>query len=280
MAIDAKTLLCATLGNPNRASKSPVVHNAGLEFLDIPYVFLSFEPEEKDLPGVFTGMRALGIKFFSVTKPFKQAVMPFLDVIDPTAKAIGAVNSILNENGKLTGYNSDWIGAADAIEEVAPLSGKKVLLVGSGGAGRAAAYACKKRGAEVFIYNRTQEKAALLAREFELAGSGAMEELNKEKNWHIIINATSVGMRGAGAEDSSPVPDELLRQAAPGNPGIILDAVVFPRETVLLKKARALGHTCIPGSRMMLLQALFQFRLYTGKEPPRDIMWEALQKVL
>ena len=280
MEIDAKTLLCATIGNPNRASRSPVMHNAGLKFLDIPYVFLSFEPDEKDLEGVFAGMRALGIKFFSVTKPFKQAVMPFLDAIDPTAKTIGAVNTVLNEDGKLTGYNSDWIGAADAIEEVAPLAGKKVLLIGSGGAARAAAYACKERGAEVFVYNRTKEKAAALAREFKLAGFGGMDELIKERNWHIIINTTSVGMKGAGAEETSPVPDELLGQAAPGNPGIILDAVIFPRETVLLKKAKDIGLTCIPGARMMLLQSLFQFRLYTGKEPPRDIMWEALLKVL
>jgi shikimate dehydrogenase len=93
------------------------------------------------------------------------------------------------------------------------------MLLGAGGAGRAIAYACKKRGAQVFVYNRTKEKAASLAQEFELAGFGSMDELGQEKNWHIIVNATSVGMAGAGAEDKSPVPDELLKKAAPGNSG-------------------------------------------------------------
>jgi shikimate dehydrogenase len=254
------------------------MHNAALEYLGIPCVFLSFEPDEKDLSGVFTGMRALGIRFFSVTKPFKQAVMPFLDDVDPVAKAIGAVNSVLNENGKLTGYNSDWIGVSDVIEEAAPLAGKKILLLGTGGAGRAAAYAYKEKGARVFVYNRTKEKAASLAAEFNLAGFGSMEDLLHEEDWDLIVNTTSVGMAGSGTEGQSPVPAEFLKKTARGNSTIILDAVIFPQETILLKTAASMGCVCLTGARMMLLQSLFQFELYTGKKPPLEVMWDALQK--
>lgn len=280
MKIDATTLLCATLGLPNRASRSPIMHNAGLGHLGIPYVFLAFEPVEKDLEDVFRGMRALGIRFFSITKPYKQTAMPFLDAIDPVARTIGAVNTVVNDGGKLTGYNSDWIGAADAIEEAAPLAGKRVLLVGTGGAGRAAAYGCRERGARVHVYNRTGERAVDLAREFGLDGAGGLEDLAREKDWDVIVNTTSVGMAGAGAESGSPVSADLLARSAGGRPGVILDAVIFPKETVLLRAAKAAGHICVPGARMTLLQALFQFRLYTGCEPPRDIMWKALLDAL
>jgi shikimate dehydrogenase len=257
------------------------MHNAGFEHLGIPYVYLAFEPAEKDLADVFRGMRALGIRFFSVTKPYKQAVMPFLDRIDPVAESIGAVNGVLNEDGKLTGYNSDWIGAADAIEEAASLAGKRVLLLGTGGAGRAVAYGCRERGARVHVFNRTRERADSLAREFGLDGSGGLDDLAREKDWDVIVNTTSVGMAGAGAETGYPVPGPLLECSAGGKPGVVLDAVIFPKETVLLKAAKAAGHTAIPGARMTLLQALFQFRLYTGgKEPPKDVMWEALQAAL
>ncbi len=280
MTINAETLVCATIGYPNRASRSPVMHNAGLRHLGLPYVYLAFEPRDEDLEDAFRGMRALGIRFFSVTKPHKQAAMAFLDRIDPVAKAIGAVNTVLNDGGTLTGYNSDWIGAADAIQEAAPLSGKKVLLLGAGGAGRAVAYGCRERGARVYIYNRTRDRAEELAREFGLAGAGGPEDLAREKDWDVIVNATSVGMAGAGSEGGSPAPEGLLRRSAGGRPGVVLDAVIFPRETALLKAAKAAGHTAVPGVRMTLLQALFQFRLYTGKEPPAEVMWRALQEAL
>lgn len=279
--INAETLLCATIGYPNRASRSPIMHNAGFAHLGLPLIYLAFEPREEDLEDAFRGMRALGIRFFSVTKPHKQGAMAFLDEIDPVAQAIGAVNTVLNRDGKLIGYNSDWIGAADAIEEAAPLSGKKVLLLGAGGAARAVAYGCKERGAQVYVYNRTRDRAEELAREFGLAGSGGLEELAAEKDWDVIVNATSVGMAGAGSEGQSPVPADLLTRSTGGQPGIVLDAVIFPRETALLKAAKATGHTALPGARMTLLQALFQFRLYTdGQEPPKEVMWKALQEAL
>jgi shikimate dehydrogenase len=206
--------------------------------------------------------------------------MPYLDAVDPVAKAIGAVNTVLNDGGRITGYNSDWIGVADAIEEAVPLSGRKVLLVGAGGAGRAVAYGCRERGARVFVYNRSKDRAESLAREFGLAGAGGMGDLEREKDWDVIVNTTSVGMAGAGAESASPVPEALLSRSAGGKPGAVLDAVIVPKETVLLKAAQAAGHIGIPGARMTLLQALFQFRLYTGHEPPKDVMWKALLESL
>lgn len=280
MKVNAETVLCASIGNPNKTSRAPIMHNAGFEKLGINYVYMAFEPRLEDLPGVFMGMRALGIRGYSITKPFKETILPFLDELDSAAQDIGAVNTVLNENGKLKGFNSDWVGAVSAIEEITPLNGKRVILVGAGGAGRAIAYGLKLRGASVTIYNRSVSKAEALAEAFDIEIGGDLKNLSRVTEWDILINATSMGMLAADAEKEVPISVEVLQNRRTTAPGIVFDIAIYPRETPLLRVAREAGFITIPGARMLLLQGMFQFRLFTGHEPPIDAMWQALEASL
>jgi shikimate dehydrogenase len=276
MKIDASTFLCATLGMPNRNSRSPVMHNAGFAHLGIPYVYLAFEPRREGLAAVFAGMRALDIRGFSVTKPYKQEVMSLLDELDVTARTIGAVNTVFNDAGRLVGYNSDWVGAADAIEEVAFLKGKRVVLLGAGGAARAVAYACRERGASVRVYNRTISTAAALAKDFGLDGAGSLKDAETVKDWDVLINTTSVGMAEAG--DASPIDGSFFERRS--GAGVVLDAVIVPKDTPLLRDAASYGHKIVYGARMTVLQGCFQFKLFTGHDAPVEVMMEALLSTL
>ncbi len=274
MKIDSSTILCATIAIPNRASRAPLMHNTGFEKLGIPYVYLAFEPSREGLPDAVAGVRGLGIRGFSVSKPFKQDIIPLLDELDPIARGIGAVNTVLNEDGKLIGYNSDWIGAADGIAETMPVAGKRVLLVGAGGAARAIAYGLREKGAAVTVYNRTPDRARELAESIGVEFGGDLAALRAAygtsgADYDVLVNATSVGMHPG--PDESPVPKEVLR---PGK--VVLDAVIFPMETRLVRDARAADCTVVPGARMLLLQGAFQFRLFTGHEPPLEAMYEAV----
>lgn len=280
MTINAETMLCASIGNPNKTSRAPIMHNAGFEELGINYVYMAFEPSLENLSGVFAGMRALGIRGYSVTKPFKEVALPFLDELDSAAQAIGAVNTVLNENGKLRGFNSDWIGAVDVIEEIMPLGGKRVILIGAGGASRAIAYGLKLRGASVTIYNRSVSKAELLAKAFDIEVGGDLGDLGRAREWDILINATSIGMLGTDTEEELPVAAEVLQNRNTTAQGIVFDAVICPRETPLLQIARKSGFITIPGARMLLFQGIFQFRLFTGHKPPINVMWQALEASL
>src|SRR5690348_12496878 len=155
MASPALTL-CGSL------SRFPVgtgaaMHNAGYRALDLPFTYVPFKVV--DLAGAITGMRALGIRGFGISMPFKQDVIPLLDGLDPLAARIGAVNTVVNDDGRLTGHNTDASGAARAVEEARPLAGARVLLVGAGGAARAIAHAAADRGARVTIANRNVDKA-------------------------------------------------------------------------------------------------------------------------
>ncbi len=136
MNVDAGTLICATLGKPNRSSMAPTLHNAGFKALGINFAYVSFEPD--DIGAAMNAVRAFKMPGVSITSPYKQDVLEYLDEIDPTAKAIGAVNAVHNKNGKLVGYNCDWIGAVGALEEVTELKNKRVAVLGAGGAARRA----------------------------------------------------------------------------------------------------------------------------------------------
>ena len=270
MKVDAETILCASIAYPNRTAKSPVMHNAGFEALGINYVYMAFEPIASALQGAIEGMRALGIRGFSVSKPYKEAVIQYLDDVDDIARRIGAVNTILNDNGKLIGYNSDWIGASEAIEELTPIQGKRVAIVGAGGAGRAIAYGFRKKGGEVIIYNREKERALQLSEELGVIFGGGLNELEHLEDYDILINATSVG--------SFPDVDKTVishRLLTPGK--IVLDVVFNPKETRLVKESRDAGCQTVSGLRMLVLQGAFQFKLFSGYEPPIEIMQRVLE---
>jgi shikimate dehydrogenase len=200
--------------------------------------------------------------------PHKQVVIPYLDHLDPAAADMKAVNTIVNDDGVLTGYNFDWSAAKQALEEVTPLEDKEAVVVGAGGASRAVVYALVNSGARVRLYNRTLDRASALAEEFGLESAHRLDELPHVGSYDIIVNTTSVGYHAPGV---TVVPPELIDPGA-----VVFDVVAEPLETALLAQARAQGARCVAGHRMRLLQAAEQFRAYTGMEPPLEVMESAL----
>jgi len=165
MNIDQNTALYGVIGNPVRHSLGPVMHNAAFSAAMINAVYLAFEVE--DIKASLQGMAALGIKGLSVTTPFKSAVIPFLDEMDPLAVRIGAVNTIVNREGRLKGYDTDATGAVKALEEKMVLKGLHSMIIGAGGAARAIGFSLKERGVRISIANRSPQRGASLARDLD-----------------------------------------------------------------------------------------------------------------
>jgi shikimate dehydrogenase len=243
-----------------------VMHLAGYRALGIDFTYVPFAVT--DLAGAVTGMRALGIRGLGVSMPYKQAVMGLLDALDPLAARIGAVNTVVNDGGRLTGYNTDAIGAVRALEEVRALREARVLLLGAGGAARAIAHAVQGRGAALTIANRSPERARALAADVGAAAAG-LDEVQRALDYDVVVNATSVGMREV--DPASPVPERALRAGQ-----VVMDIVYKPIETALAEAARRRGAVLVHGGRMLLHQAAGQFELYTGAPAPLPAMEAAL----
>jgi shikimate dehydrogenase len=245
------------------------MHEAGYRALGLPFTYVPFEV--RDLAGALAGMRALGIRGFGVSQPFKQAVIPLLDALDPIAEQIGAVNTIVGSDGRLVGHNTDWIGAVRALEETRVLLGVSVLLLGAGGAARAIAFGLRERGAHVTIANRTLAKAAALAAATG-ARAAAWDETNRVGDYDVVLNATTLGQEGI--HDAS-FPYQSIRAGQ-----LVMDIVYKPPQTPLLAAARARGAIAVHGGRMLLHQASAQFELYTSHPAPREAMDEALRAAI
>jgi shikimate dehydrogenase len=257
------------LGNPIAHSLSPAMHNSAFEAKGVNARYVAFE--SSDLKGSIIGMRALGICGLSVTIPFKTAVIPHLDRLDPLAKAIGAVNTILNRNGRLTGYNTDGLGAMKALEAVMDLMGKRCLLVGAGGAARGIGFTALERGMTLVAANRSKVRGRELAA-FLKSPFIPLEEIAEVKA-DVLIQTTPVGM--FPHENASPVPDPILQKGM-----VVMDAIYNPLETRLLKTAKRKGCRTISGLEMFIHQGAEQFRLWTGFNPPLDIMRNAVLSAL
>jgi shikimate dehydrogenase len=257
--------LCGSL-SLHPVSLGAAMHLAGYRALDLPFSYVPFAV--RDVAGALTGMRALDIRGFGVSMPYKLEVVPLLDALDPIAARIGAVNTIVNDDGHLTGHNSDWIGAVRALEEVSPLSGTRALLLGAGGAARAVAFGLAERGAHTTIANRDVSKAEALARDVG-ATAASLDETARAGDYDVVVNATSVGMKEI--DPRSPIPEEALRAGQ-----IVMDIVYKPIETELVRAARRRGARAIHGGRMLLYQAARQFELYTGRDAPLAAMDQAL----
>lgn len=264
MLPNATTILCGIIGNPIEHSLSPAMHNAAYEQLGLNFVYLAFCVS--DVEGAMRGMRALNIRGLSVTVPHKVAVLPYLDEIDPVARQIGAVNTVVNENGHLKGYNTDWAGFVRSLEAHTPIRDKRVVILGAGGAARAIAFGIKHEGGLLTILNRTEElvMAEKLATEIGCP-YGDLKQLDLIQQAEIVVNATSVGM--------SPLQDRTVIDPAHLRPEqVVYDIVYNPLETKFLREAKALGCRVIPGYEMLLLQGVTQFELWTGKQAPVDLM--------
>ncbi len=257
------------LGNPIQHSLSPVMHNAAFEAAGVNSQYVAFE--SLDLKGSIDGMRALGIRGMSITIPFKTSVIPYLDELDPLAEKIGAVNTLVNENGRLKGYNTDGLGAMKALQTKIDLAGKRCVLVGAGGAARGIGFMARENGMELVVANRSVDRGIALA-DFLECPFIPLERIG-EAVTDVLIQTTPVGM--FPHEDASPVPDDVFQKEM-----VVMDAIYNPLETRLLKTARARGCATISGLEMFIHQGAEQFYLWTGLNPPMDVMRAVVKNAL
>ena len=282
MTISGKTRVCGVIGDPIEHTLSPIIHNAAFQELKLDYLFLAFRVKPAEVANAVNGMRALNIRGLNVTMPHKTAVVKHLDRVDLSAQIVNSVNTILNKENLLFGFNTDGVGALKALKEngVEP-KGRKVLLLGAGGAARAIAYALAKEADELAVLNRTVKAAQALAKVLErmLNKKVAVGSLSsKDVALHIsdsdiLVNATSVGMKPHF--DESPVPSKLLRADL-----AVMDIVYNPLETKLAKEAKAAGAKVINGVEMLVYQGAASLELWTGKSAPVKVMRQAALKHL
>jgi shikimate dehydrogenase len=269
--IDASTRVCCFIGDPVEHSPSPLIHNAGYEALGINFVYVPLRV--KNIKQALDGIRGLGIRGASITMPHKVRAMRYLDEIDDVANEVGAVNTIVNNNGRLTGFNTDRGAALKALGEVVALEGKKAVIIGSGGAALAIATGLSKKGVSMVVLNRTPEKAHELAGRVGAKDSGNLKMLSVFSTADILINTTPVGMWPS--TDESVVPREFLHHQL-----TVFDVVYNPKETRLLAEAREKGCTIVYGYKMLLYQAAEQFELFTGFKAPLTVMENTLTAAL
>jgi shikimate dehydrogenase len=238
-----------------------MIHNGAFRRLGWNAVYLAFEV--KNLEEALRGIRGLGVKGVSVTIPFKTEVLPFLDRVEGLAKKVGAVNTIVNRQGRLIGYNTDCEGALDALEEKADLRGKRAVLLGAGGAARAIGFGLKERGVPLIVVNRSKEKGQALCKELGcdyLPISSLLRMKAGELEADILINATALGMYPRDGE--TPVPKELLKKGM-----MVMDIVYEPLKTKLLREAKEKGCITVDGLEMLIRQGMAQFEIWTGGRP-------------
>ncbi len=246
------------------------MHNAGYRALGLPWHYVPFAVDE--LEGPLGAMRSLAIRGLGISMPFKLSILPLLDELDELAVQIGAVNTVVNDEGVLKGHNTDWVGASRAIEEARPLRDARVLRLGAGGAARAVAHGMISRGAKLTICNRDDARAGALAAA-TAAETVPYESRHALDEFDVLINASSRGMSDVDA--TSPVNEDALHGDL-----VVLDAVYKPLDTALVRAARARGSRTIDGSRMLLHQAAAQFELYTLQAAPLAEMDAALRAQL
>jgi len=282
--IDVNTKLCAVIGHPVRHSLSPTIHNAGFQSLGLNYVYLAFDIT--DLESCLRGMRAMdNFRGISVTIPHKEAVIPFLDEIDPMAQKIGSVNTITHEGDKLIGTITDGIGTLNAFNHAGiDLTNKKILFLGAGGAVRAVAFTFAERvqPQQITILGRTPARLERLLNDLKevyphikFQQGYLHENFDQYVSSHeIIIQGTPAGMTGHSDEKIN-FPYNLLTPKH-----TVLDMIYRPLYTELLQKAESKGCKIITGIEMLLEQAALQFELWTGCSAPLDIMRKTVEKVL
>ena len=267
--VDAGTKVYGVAGNPVSQSLSPVMMNTALHRETVNAVYLALQTEK--VADLLVLIREVPIHGVSVTMPFKQEIMKHLDRTDALSQKIGACNTIVrSQDGKLIGYNTDVTGVIRPLEQRMDLRKAKVLLLGAGGAARAAAFGLKQKGADVFILNRTPQTGQKLAREAE-AKTIRRDQVAKT-SFDIIINATSVGMTGSK--------QQTILEEKELNAKLVFDMVYSPMETPLLRMARSKGLAVITGAEMFVQQGAEQFQLWTGKPAPREDMWRVVTHAL
>lgn len=282
--IDATTQVCAVIGHPIGHSLSPAIHNAAFEACGLPLVYVAHDVRPGDVAAALEGIRALGYRGLSVTIPHKVDAMRCVDEVDPTAEAIGCINTVVNDKGRLKGTNSDGQGALNALREAgSDPAGKRVLLLGSGGAARAIAITIAREAppTELAILGIEMDELEQLVQDAGERGRCPVrgERLDEDSlrqamaRADIVLHCTPVGMHPQ--EDRSLVPADLFRPEM-----TVFDAVYNPRRTRLLNDAAAAGCRVVEGLEMFVGQAIVQFELWTGRTAPRDVMRRVVEENL
>ncbi len=271
----------AVIGYPLGHTLSPVFQQAAFDALGIDARYESLETAPADVPERARELRAGRLAGINVTIPHKLAIVDELDHVSEIARLTGAVNTVSVTVDGLRGDNTD-VGAIETVLERAGVpAGISVLLLGAGGAARAALVALKQRGDQVTVANRTLEKADQMTG--EIAPGGSYQTLSMKDpalpeaagRARLILNTTAVGMQGGPAPGQSPLPDGSLHQEQ-----AVFDIVYRPRQTALLQQATAAGATCIGGLDMLILQGAHSFEIWTGREPPVDLMLAAGRRAM
>lgn len=279
--ITGHTGLICLLGSPCAHSISPMMHNAAFEALDLDYTYLAFDVNEETLPSAVEGLKAMHARGFNLTMPNKNRMVSLCDRLSPAASLTGAVNTVVNEDGLLTGHITDGTGYMQSVKDAGyNIIGKKMTLLGAGGAATAILVQAALDGvSEISVFlrpsSRFYERAKRITdRLMEQTGCRIRlcdfdnrDLLERELSDSVILtNGTSIGM--APAEDACPVPDgSFLREDL-----IVSDIIYNPKETALLRMARQKGCPCFNGTYMLLYQGAEAFRLWTGMEMPVDLV--------
>ena len=275
--ISGTTRLLGLIGSPVGHSGSPAMYNYSFQKLGLDYVYVAFDVKKEAVGKAMEAMRTFGMRGMNVTMPDKTEAVQYMDELSPAARLIGAVNTIVNDDGKLIGYITDGEGFVNNLRDRGiDVAGKKITVAGGGGAATAIQVQCALDGArEISIFNRKdaffsrtlemaekiqKEKPGCIVRAFQRADDAKMKEEIDDSD--IFVNATIVGMK--------PLDDQsVVKDPSAFRPGLIVcDAVYNPKETKLLREAKQAGCTCISGEGMLLWQGVSAFKLYTGQDMP------------
>jgi shikimate dehydrogenase len=281
VTISGRTEVVGIIGDPVSHSRSPAIHNAAFAALGLDMVYVPLRVSAADLPAAAAGLRALGMRGANVTIPHKGGMVPLVDHLDADARVADAVNTIVVTDGVLRGYNTDIAGVRDAVQHAAagePLGGAAALILGAGGAARAAAVALARLGMEITIVNRTEARARHLEELLAAGVPGARcrrlapadvspADVARHK---LLVNASSLGMTGVGKVPPWMADNVTAEQ-------IVFDLVYTETETDLIVRARERGARAIDGLEMLVRQAAVSFELWTGRQAPLKVMQDAVK---
>jgi shikimate dehydrogenase len=279
MIITGTTRVLGIIGDPVSHSRSPEMQNRALAAVGFDYVYVPFHVRPEQLAEAVAGFRASGVHGFNVTVPHKVAVAPLMDRLSPEAEQIGAVNTVHNENGKLVGYNTDGFGLVTSLREELGFEphGADLIVVGAGGAARAAVHAlCSAGAGRIVIINRTVAKAGELAEKYRKLFPGSRLDVcqvlpTSRAEYDLLLNTTSIGMDGISL---SADPTSLDTDA------VVYDMIYAPSETPLLAAAKRRGLRFANGLGMLAAQGERAFTIWTGVTPPQGLMKAVLQETV
>jgi len=283
--INGKTKIIGVIGKNIENSLSPLIHNQMILKHSLNFCYLPFQVAETDLNKAIQGIKALNIRGVNITFPYKEKAIKLLDEVEESARRIGAVNTIVNNKGILTGYNTDVIGFKKSLQENGKfaIKGEKAIILGAGGAARAVAYALLEEGIEeIYIFNRTLEKAEKIKQDFLTFSPGSninifpLEEgrlKDKIGEAHLLVNATSLGM--PSKIDNTPLPDKRLF-----HPNLLVyDLIYHPAKTLFLRQAERAGAKIINGLPMLVYQGIESFYLWTGFKPEGKEVLKMIKRI-